>query len=199
MFNLCNVQASEYDDYDVGKTVNLVTNNLGSFSVNNNYYVFDMNRLYTDFDIVSRNNISEVLISEQIEKNSMDFFKSYSISCGVSGEISAYSNNIYLSNTLSFSSTLHNYSFSGFYSYKKITKNRVDSLSNLLNDMSSYYCQEFLTACNNAYYTKNEDDYFRIFDNYGTHIILSAVYGHKLEKNAYCASNESTLYSFVDN
>lgn len=192
------ISANTYTN-DVGKTVNFVRDNLSSFSVNDNYYVFDLDKLYNDFDIITKNGYDETTISEVKSSNTEEFYEGYSTNCGLNASLAKYSNNVFLSNNLNISNNTYSYNFYGFYSYRKVVKNKLVSLSNLKNDMSNYYSSEFVELVMDAVNSNKEEDFFRIFNNYGIHIVLSATYGNLLEKNAMCASNDSAISNFVNN
>lgn len=197
-FNKTYAKTIVYQDYDVGKNINLITNDLSSFSVNENYHVFNLEKLYQDFSVSFNSSSTKTTSASKVSQTETEFIKNFSLSNGVSESLSTNTFKIALSRSLNYDKIRQSHTYTGFYYYNEIKQTSSSSLVELNSDMYSYYNTDFINLVLSAIDSNSHDDFFNIFEKYGTHIILRATYGSLTYKTAFCSSNDSKIKSFIN-
>ncbi len=196
-FSNAKINAQGDYNYDVGHAVNLVTNQITGFSIIEDYMVFDTEKLYNNIS-VNRNTDDKYVAEVTNETTSInEFTRAYSTSCGVSGTYADYTFKIGLSSSLNYEQYVNKYAYESYYSTKDLNIDYTESLINLPSDstMYSYYNSAFVESVNNAINSGNDEDYYSLFDRYGTHFFTKCSYGTNIESNTYCYSSSSEVIS----
>lgn len=194
-FAICTnkVEASTYYNTEVGKTFNCVTSPVSSLSVNDSYYVFDLDKLYSNYNLVTKN-VYESQKLTNFSSNVSEFSKNLSINAGLDEEYADMCFKINMSSSLGYAASVVSKQYKRYYSYLDYTATKTASLSNI-DSLKNMYSTTFMNRVNSAISSNSMQAFINLFNDYGTHIILKGTYGTMVEKDAFIMCNEDITES----
>lgn len=180
---------SNSDSNGLGRTVNVVkADSYNSFNQSKSVLDTDkLNSLPTETTSIGKTYDYGYSTSDMSTLNSSENF-GFEISGGYKTMLGSVSSSFRTSSTTDYSSYLSTY----FYSYEKVVRKNGIYFSNYRdNDYSAMLSKSYLDSLDDLLNDSNSPDYSEFFDQYGTHLIVSGIYGGKL--NAYYSMSTSAV------
>ena len=189
-----------YINSGVGRSVNVIKAKNYSDYIQS-HSVLDIEKLKNDNLFVKKSNTKEIEIKSNSTQSINDFINENAVIFDVNTSTNSNMRTMFsnidtgLNSSVSFKYSLYWHKY--YYSLDSYIQRYALTLSNSIGDYLNMLSENYRNDLNNLYLNQTQNNFYKFFENYGTHLISSGIFGGRLNAYYTTVTNKTTIDSKI--